>query len=317
MKTFLDRRHFLASLSGAALTGTTRAGALFHARGASAAAAATPGRLEAEKLAEGLVLVRGAGANVLVAQDGSGMVFVDGGLKAHAKALLSLAQRELGARQAHTLINTHWHSEHTGLNETLGRQKAKILAHANTKLWLGTTVRYEPDGAPIGPLPVEARPNAVTYGTGELQAGDETLRYGYLSQAHTDGDLYVKLVKANVLVTGGVVAGDGWPTPDWVTGGWINGTVAGYRTLLGLCDERTRVVTANGPRLYTRADLQGELDILAKLADQLGKMMRAGYGPADMLAANPAKEYADRMGDPTRFLTESFKSMWPRLAPDA
>ncbi len=54
--------------------------------------------------------------------------------------------------------------------------------------------------------------------------GAETLCYGYLSQAHTDGDLYVKLAKANVLVTGGVVAGSGWPTADWVTGGWINGT---------------------------------------------------------------------------------------------
>jgi hypothetical protein len=46
-------------------------------------------------------------------------------------------------------------------------------------------------------------------------------------------------------------------------------------------------------------------------------MMRAGAGPADMLAANPAKDYVAKMGDPTRFLTESFKSLWPRLAPDA
>ena len=315
MKTFLDRRHFLASLSGAALAGAALTGS---GLGSGAAFAATRGgKLEQEKLAENLLLVRGAGANVLALRDPSGLILIDGGLKAHARPLLALAQRELGATQAHTLVNTHWHPEHTGLNETLGRQRAKIISHANTKLWLSTIVRYEPDGPPIGPLPAEGRPNAITYGTGELQAGDEMLRYGYLSQAHTDGDLYVKLVKANVLVTGGVVAGDGWPTPDWVTGGWINGTVAGYRTLLGLCDDNTRVVTANGPKVYSKADLQAELDILAKLSDQLGKMMRAGYGPADMLAANPARDYVDRMGDPTRFLTESFKSMWPRLAPDA
>jgi hypothetical protein len=46
-------------------------------------------------------------------------------------------------------------------------------------------------------------------------------------------------------------------------------------------------------------------------------MMRAGAGPADMLAANPAKDHVAKFGDPTRFLTESFKSLWPRLAPDA
>jgi glyoxylase-like metal-dependent hydrolase (beta-lactamase superfamily II) len=317
MKTTLDRRHFIASLSGAAMAGAALSGTTL---GRGAAWAATPpaaGKLEAERLSERLLLVRGAGANVLVARDDGGLLFIDGGLKAHGKSLLALAQRELDARPAHTLINTHWHPEHTGLNELLGRQRARILAHANTRLWLSTTVRYEPDGPPLGPMAVEGRPGTTTYTTGELRAGEETFRYGHLSQAHTDGDLYVKLMKANVLVTGGVVAGNGWPTADWVTGGWINGTVTGYRTLLGLCDDRTRVVTANGAKLYTRADLQAELDILAKLADQLGKMMRAGYGPSDMLAANPAKDYVDRMGDATLFLTESFKSMWPRLAPDA
>jgi glyoxylase-like metal-dependent hydrolase (beta-lactamase superfamily II) len=320
MKTFLSRREFVTSLSGTTLAGTVLAGAWaggMTLRSATAAAREARASLSGERLGDGLLLIHGAGANVVALRDDAGLVFVDGGLKTHASALLSLAQRELGARQAHALINTHWHPEHTGLNELLGKQGARIIAHENTRLWLSTTVRYEPDGPPIGPLPAVGRPNATTYTTGELKAGDETLRYGYLSQAHTDGDLYVKLVKANVLITGGVVAGNGWPTMDWVTGGWINGTVNGYRTLIAQCDDKTRVVTANGDRLFTKADLQAELDILAKLADQLGKMMRAGYAPADMLAANPAKDYVARMGEPTAFLTASFKSLWPRLAPDA
>jgi glyoxylase-like metal-dependent hydrolase (beta-lactamase superfamily II) len=309
MKTLHSRREFVNSLSAIALLGSVGWPALVHA--------ATQPTLRTQLLAPGVLLIQGAGANVVALRDANGLLFIDGGLKAHASALLKLAQRELGAKQAHTLINTHWHAEHTGLNELLGKQAAKIIAHENTRLWLSTTVRYQPDGPPIAPLPKFAQPNHTTYTTGEVAAGDETLRYAYLSQAHTDGDLYVKLTKANVLITGGVVAGNGWPTADWVTGGWINGTVAGYRTLIAQCDEHTRVVTANGERLYARADLQAELDILAKLADQLGKMMRAGYGPADILAANPAKDYVAKMGDATQFLTESFKSLWPRVAPDA
>jgi glyoxylase-like metal-dependent hydrolase (beta-lactamase superfamily II) len=254
---------------------------------------------------------------VLVLRDDGGLTFIDGGSKAHGKALLALAQKELRASAAHALVNTHWHPEHTGLNELLGRQKAKIIAHENTRLWLSTTVRYQPDGPPIGPMPASGLPTQTTYTSGELKLADETLKYGYLLQAHTDGDLYVKLTRANVLVTGGVVAGDSWPTADWVTGGWINGTVNGYRALIAQCDDNTRVVTANGPRLYSKSDLSAELDILSKVADQLGKMMRAGYGPADMLAANPAKDYAAKLGDPVQFLTEAFKSLWPRVAPDA
>jgi hypothetical protein len=77
------------------------------------------------------------------------------------------------------------------------------------------------------------------------------------------------------------------------------------------------VATAQGSRLFTRADLQAELDMVSKLSDQLSRMIRAGFGPADVLAANPAKDYVAKMGDASQFLTESVKGLWPRLAPDA
>ena len=310
----LPRRQILASLSATVVGAAVPTGSILTRSKPDADRKAS---LQAQPLAEGLLLIQGAGCNVLAVRDGDGLVLIDGGQKAHAKALLALAHKHWQTRAVHALVNTHWHPEHTGLNELLGTQGSKIIAHENTRLWLSTTVRYTPDGPPIGPLPASGLPTQTTYNTGELKAGDETLKYGYLLQAHTDGDLYVKLTRANVLVTGGVVAGGTWPTADWVTGGWINGTVSAYRALIAQCDDNTRVVTANGARLYSRADLSAELDIISKLADQLGKMMRAGYGPADMLAANPAKDYAQKLGDPTVFLTESFKSLWPRLAPDA
>jgi glyoxylase-like metal-dependent hydrolase (beta-lactamase superfamily II) len=311
MQTILTRRGFIGSVSGAALL----QGAGFSVlSGPTIAAGST---LSAEPLADGLIWIRGAGANALALRDATGLAFIDGGLKANSADMLKLAQQQLGKTAVHTLINTHWHPEQTGLNEIAGRQGAKIVAHENTRLWLGTTVRYTPDGPAITPLPAVARPNATTYSTGEVKVGDETLRYGYLSQAHTDGDLYVKLVNANVLVTGGVVAGNGWPTADWVTGGAITGTAAGYRTLIGLCDDKTRVVTERGAKLFSKADLQAESEMVSKLSDQVSRMIRAGFGPADVLAANPAKDYVAKMGDASQFLVESVKGMWPRLAPDA
>ena len=149
---------------------------------------------------------------MLALRDGDALVIIDGGSKAQGKAVLALAQKALGARAVRALVNTHWHPEHTGLNELVG-QGARIISHENTRLWLSTTVRYQPDGPPLGPMPAAGLPNQTTYTTGELKAGDETLKYGYLLQAHTDGDLYVKLTRANVLVTGGVVAGDAHGLP--------------------------------------------------------------------------------------------------------
>jgi glyoxylase-like metal-dependent hydrolase (beta-lactamase superfamily II) len=311
MKTNTSRRGFLGSLSAAVLLPSGTLGTL-----ANRALAANQA-LTAEALGDGLVWIRGAGANLLALRDADGLLFVDGGLASHASEVLKLAQQKLGAGAAHTLINTHWHHEHTGLNERLGKTGAKIVAHEWTRLWLSTKVRYEADDPPILPLPKFARPNATTWTGGELSAGNETLRYGYLSQAHTSGDLYVKLERANVLVTGGVVAGNGWPTADWVTGGCITGTVSGYRALIGLCDDATRVLTANGDKLYTKADLQAESEVISKLSGELSRMMRAGFGPEDMLKAEPAKAYVEKFGDPTEFLVQSFKGLWPRLAPDA
>ena len=308
MRTTPTRRGFIGSISAGCLAATAP-----WASPVSAAQAS----LSAEPLGDDLLWIRGAGANLLALRDARGLVFIDGGLARHADAVLALATRQLGEGPAHTLLNTHWHAEHIGLNETLGPAGATIIAHEHTRLWLSTTVRPTVDAPPIRPLPKAAQPNRTTWDDGTLTVGDETLRYAVMAQAHTDGDLYVKLAKANVLVTGGVVAGNGWPTPDWVTGGWINGTVSGYRTLLAQCDAETRVITAHGDKLYTKADLEAELEILAKLSGELGRMMRAGFGPQDVLAAQPARDYVARLGDPTQFLTESFKSLWPRLAPDA
>jgi len=313
MKNTASRRSVLqAGLAGAAALSL---GTLGSALPGLARAAARP--LSSQRLSESLLLVSGAGGNIVAARDARGLLLVDGGTAAAGPDALQLALRELGARNAHTLINTHWHGEHTGLNELLGRQGARIIAHENTRLWLSTDVRLTPDAVPVKRLSAKARPNDTTYTTGSTALGDETVSYGYLSQAHTDGDLYVKFAKANVLVTGGVVAGNGWPTADWVTGGWISGTAAGYKTLIGLCDAQTRVVTANGTQVIGKTELEAEMAIIANLADQLTRMLRKGYAPADMLAAAPAKDYEAKLGDATQFLTESFKSLWPRMAPDA
>jgi glyoxylase-like metal-dependent hydrolase (beta-lactamase superfamily II) len=311
MRHTTDRRRFLINGLGAAAALGCASLPASQAWGAGQAAPVTT------RLADHLLLLSGAGGNIVAARDADGLLLVDGGSHEAGPAALQRALRTLGAKKAHTLINTHWHADRTGLNETLGKAGAKILAHANTALWLSTDVRYTPDGAPVKRLPKFARPTATTYGTGSIALGDEELRYGHLSQAHTDGDLYVKFMKANVLVTGGVVAGNGWPTADWVTGGWITGTANGYRTLIDQCDDQTRVVTANGAALIGRKDLEAERAIVADLGTKLTQMLRKGYAPADMLAARPAKDYEAKLGDATQFLTESFKSLWPRMAPDA
>src|SRR5690606_10846013 len=104
------------------------------------------------------------------------------------------------------------------------------------------------------PLPAKGRPSETFYTHGTMPFADGEIAYGYMLQAHTDGDIYVHFRHNNVLAAGGVVTADAWTFVDWWTGGWIFGLVDGLDRLLEAADEDTRVVPATGPMLR-RADL--------------------------------------------------------------
>jgi cyclase len=298
--TKLDRRRFLYSALAATLSRT----------------AFSSSSITAAPLTDSLWLLSGAGANVVAAAHADELLLVDGGQEQHSKALLRSALNTARARHVTTLFNTHWHPEQTGSNQSLGRSGARIIAHTNTKLWLTRriTVQWRPES--YGPFPLGALPSDTIYTTAELSFGDESLQYGYLEQAHTDGDIYVFFRKANVLAGGGVVSADRWPVLDYETGGWIGGLVAGLDSLIKLTDDRTRIVPADGPVL-TRADLQAQRTAYFTIYDRLVKCLTKGLSPAEALATEPAKDINPHWGDPQRFLTMAFKSLWGHFAADA
>lgn len=282
-------------------------------------------------LAEGLVLIAGAGANVVAARGPDGAVVVDGGLAEHADTLARAIARELGTRDVVALFNTHWHPEHVGLNGRLGPRGTPIVAHENTRLWLTQEIERPWEDFVHQPLPKEAQPSRTFYDTGEMALGDETISYGYLHQAHTDGDMFVHFREANVLVAGGVASGAGWAEVDWWTGGWIGaggttlnanfvptsgGMVGGIARLIELVDDETLIVPAQG-RVLGRGDLEAQLQMYGELAGQLRDMLFRGFGPEDVIAAEPAKVYEAELGSSETFLTLAFESLWGHFAPDA
>jgi len=283
--------------------------------GATAPAWSRGPGITAAPLGGTLFLLTGAGANVVAAATPEGAVLVDGGLTESSGELVKAALAATSAKRVHTLFNTHWHPEQTGSNERLGKSGARIIAHENTKLWLTRkiVVDWLPGG--YGPLPPKALPTETIYKTATIPLGEETVEYGYLPQAHTDGDIYVHFKKSNLLVAGGVASQDRWPVLDFQTGGWIAGQVAGLDRLLKVADDNTRIVPADGA-LLTRAELQAQRTMYFTIYERLVKCLTKGLAPEEALATGPAKEFNPQWGDQAAFLTMAFKSLWGHYAPD-
>ena len=264
--------------------------------------------LTVSDLTDKLFVISGGGGNVTVFNSPEGVLLVDGGSPERSSEVLKLVKKRTGASKIHTLINTHWHWDQTGSNETLGKAGTRIIAHENTKLWLTTDVNSKWQNRVYKPLPRQALPNQTTYTNGSLQFGGEQIDYGYLPQAHTDGDLYVYFKNANVLVGSDVVSAGAYPVIDYCTNGWIGGLATATQTLLGLSNDSTRIVAGLGPTL-TRADLDAENTMLAAMKTQLAKLLAQGMSVQDMLAAAPTRDYDAKWGDPTLFISNA----WPGL----
>jgi glyoxylase-like metal-dependent hydrolase (beta-lactamase superfamily II) len=142
-----------------------------------------------------------------------------------------------------------------------------------------------------------------------MTVGRERIEFGPLGPAHTDGDIYVFFPDANVLVAGDVLAVGTYPIADYISGGWLGGLMTATKTLLDLANDQTRVIPGTGP-IQTRADLKVQHEMLVTLRERLHQMMRKGMGTNDMFAAGATKEFDARCGDPTLFLSVTYRGMW-------
>jgi cyclase len=277
-----------------------------------------------EPLTDSLALIAGAGGNVLALSGTDGVLLVDTGAPERTHEILKSVATLPGARAGKgsksisgspsipVAFNTHWHWDHTGGNEALHRLGTKLIAHENTRLWLGEPIWSEWQNRSYAPRPKEAWPTETFWTEGHIEFGGEPIEYGHLTQAHTDGDLYVYFRKQNVLAAGCVLSVGRYPILDYSTGGWIGGMADATKRLLDITDEKTRIVPGIGP-VQTRADLAAEHEMLAALWNDLWHQMLKGYGASDMIASGITAKYDTRFGKPDLFLEQSFQGLYAHV----
>jgi cyclase len=253
-----------------------------------------------------LTVIDGGGANVVAFSFADGFVLVDGGAPKSGDKVLAA----LGANaKVKILFNTHHHIDQTGNNEMFSAAGAKIIAHKRTLEWMSADHWVQAEERYENARPKAARPTETFLTTGSLKTGDEQIDYGYLTLAHTNGDIYVFFRNANVLAVGDVASPLRDPELDYLTGAWIGGRVDSMDVLLKLANEQTRIVPAYGP-MMSKAEFKAERDMMEEVRERLFKQVRQGDGPKDMLDGGVLKGLPRTWKDPYKFLYDAAKGLW-------
>lgn len=243
--------------------------------------------IEVETIADGLDLIKGAGGNIAVLRGPDGLLVVDSQVPARAKEVFETVRRA-GGKPVSTLINTHWHFDHTGGNELFGRAGATIVATAATRRRLATDQYTEAFKMTTPASPPAALPT-FTADEAEFHVGAETVYLTAVPPAHTDGDLIVHFKSHDVIHTGDLFSNGFYPNIDASSLGWIGGMIAAVDRIKKLVGPKTKIIPGHGP-LATTADLEAFRAMLVTVHDRLAPMLDAGKTTDEAVAAKPTKD---------------------------
>jgi glyoxylase-like metal-dependent hydrolase (beta-lactamase superfamily II) len=294
----LDRRELLKS----AVAGTVALGFPSLLRGQTLNNAVN-------RLTDKFAILDGGGTNVVAFSASDGLVLVDSGAPKNGDRLLAALKTFAPNAKVNTVFNTHYHSDHTGNNETFSALGAKVIAHDRTRQWMSNDYWLPDEERYEKARPKAAWPTQTFFNTGSMKAGGAQVDYGYLVSAHTSGDIYVHFKDANILVVGDVASPVKDPELDWITGGWIGGRVDAMDLLLKISNEQTKFVSGSGP-VMTQADFKAERELMEEVRKRLFKQIREGEGPKEMLEGGVLKGLARTWNDPYKFLYAAARGLW-------
>jgi cyclase len=254
----------------------------------------SPVEIKAEKVAEGVYMLTGRGGNLGLSVGRSGSFLIDDQYAPLSEKILA-AIKAITPDPVRFVVNTHWHGDHTGGNENLGRAGALVVAHENVRRRMSTEQLIAAFGSktpasPEGALPVVTFNDAVTFHWN----GDE-VRVFHVDPAHTDGDAIIHFARADVIHMGDVFFNGGYPFIDTSSGGRIDGVIAAADKVLALAGANTRIIPGHGS-LATKADLLAYRDVLATLRERIAKLKASGKTRDDVVAAKPTADHDAKWG---------------------
>src|SRR6266581_5842969 len=267
--------------------------------------------IQTEKLADTVYMMTGSGGNLGLSVGEDAVFLIDDQFAPLTPKILA-AIAKLSSKPVRFVLNTHWHFDHVGGNENLGKSGALIIAHENVKKRMSVESFIEFFGMKTKPEPKVALP-AVTF-TRDVSFhlnGDE-LVVTHAPRAHTDGDSIVEFRKSNVVHMGDTFFNKLYPFIDTSSGGSVAGVLAAADRVLKMAGDNTKIIPGHGP-LGSKADLKAYRDMLSAVSANIRGQIKAGKTLEQVIASKPTAKYDEIWGKgflaPEKFVEMLYKNL--------
>ncbi len=251
-------------------------------------------KIESQQVSEGLYMLTGAGGNLAVSIGKNGTYLVDDQFAPLTERILT-AIKGLGGDVPKFLLNTHWHSDHTGGNENFGKQGSIIVAHDNVRKRMSSDQFIKAFNRKVEPAPEVALP-VITFAEGvNFHWNGDVLQVRHQPNAHTDTDSFVQFKEANVIHTGDIYFAGMYPFIDASSGGSITGVIAAADQILAVADDNTKIIPGHG-KLSNKAELTAYRDMLKVVEGRMSKMISEGKTRLQVVEAKPTADLDAKWG---------------------
>ncbi len=296
---------------------------------ASQVAAAPSNSLEILEVRPSFFVIAGAGANIGVQVGEDGVVAVDAGSAADAPGVLAAIKR-ISPKPIRYVIDTGPDTDHVGGNEALSKAGEKLFRGSNSGGALNAADSVAPILSAEGVLrhmatsPAGGWPTEVFhYSRKYMYLNGEAIEVLRQAAAHTDSDVFAFFRRSDVVVAGDVLDTRQFPVIDVERGGSIQGEIAALNRLVELAVPSVPVVTREAGtivvpghgRLCDQYDVVEYRDMVTIIRDRVRDLIKAGRLLAEVKAAQPAKGYMGRYGNPggawttDRFIEAIYRSL--------
>ena len=237
--------------------------------------------ITSEDLGGGIYVLFGRGGNIGLSTGEDGALLVDDQYAPLTDKILA-AVRSITDEPVRFVVNTHWHGDHTGGNENLGKAGSLIVAHENVRRRMNpaefTDLVGRSEQAAPEALPVVTFEHGVT-----LHWNGLAIEARHQPHAHTDGDSTIFFRGANVVHMGDLFFNGAFPFIDVDSGGGIDGLIAAAERVADATDDQTTIIPGHGP-VTDRATLVKYGQALRMARERISERVAAGQSEDDAAA---------------------------------